>query len=89
MMETCKRCGKEVLTEAQPHAVLPQNTGYHINCGCYFKQAMLDKIIDLIKDETIYYGGCNAPVTKIVNMIKQKYGGKDECDGAVHDMLEG
>ena len=36
MMKTCKKCGKEFLTEADPYAVIPAYDGVEYNCGCYF-----------------------------------------------------
>jgi len=35
-MKTCKKCGKEFLTEADPYAVIPTHEGVEYNCGCYF-----------------------------------------------------
>ena len=59
MLKKCE-CGKEFLTEADPHIVLPyphKELGF--NCGCYFKKQTIRKILHEISIHTACYIKCS------------------------------
>ncbi len=47
-MVQCHMCGKEFLTEADPHALSFQHGGMAVNCGCYFTKP-LQSCIELLE----------------------------------------
>ena len=49
MMVSCELCKKKIITESDPHAVIPTPRGYFDNCGCYFKTAEEASLIEIGK----------------------------------------
>ena len=49
MIASCESCGKDFLTEADPHVVRPTKNGYKLYCYCHIKgfdevESLTDKL---------------------------------------------